>query len=80
MMRSKSEHDRESEILVYPISADNLGSPVVFSGEKIGFDGMPQSVTCSWWGDCLLIQDNIYDTSSSHIVAANFASRRHVYA
>ncbi|WP_273168791.1 hypothetical protein [Actinomyces israelii] len=68
MMRSKSEHDRESEILVYPISADNLGSPVVFSGEKIGFDGMPQSVTCSWWGDCPLIQDNIYDTSSSHIV------------
>ena len=59
--------DRDTKVQIYPISAGALGDPVVFSKGKnySRRDDDNNSVIFSWWGERLLLQDVIYDSSAS---------------
>ena len=59
--------DRDTKVQIYPINADALGDPVVFSKDKNHSrkNDDNNSVIFSWWGERLLLQDVIYDSSAS---------------
>ena len=59
--------DRDTKVQIYPINADALGDPVVFSKGKNHSrkNDDNNSVIFSWWGERLLLQDVIYDSSAS---------------